>query len=122
MYYNFEIPNLDSEFKNKCIEWIHNSIPFQKIMLGEGHCCVNFVHIIEMLRCIEGEGNNYILLCGASCYNDILLIDNYKIVLKEYKIILLYDYVIPKERAYLIPMKSYEPLELSNKIVLFERE
>jgi len=75
-----------------------------------------------MLKVVEGEGNNYVLFCGASCYNDVIFIDNYKDFLKDLNIILVYDYIIPKERAYLIPLKSYKPLEMANKFCLFTRE
>lgn len=104
------------------IEFVHNHIPTELFKLNEGCCHFSYCDIFWMLRAIEGKGNNYALLCGASCYNDILWIDNYKNLLKEAHIILVYDYVIQNDRAYLIPLKSYKPLEMSEKFVLFTRE
>jgi len=115
------IPNLDSQFKHDLIKWVHNYSPSFNFNLDYGWCNLTYAKIYEMLRSIEGEGNNYVLLCGATCYNDIILWSD-KFSLKELNIILVYDYIIPKERAYLIPLKSYKPLEMSKKFCLFTRE
>lgn len=119
---NYFIPNLDSQFKNDLIEFVHNHNPIESFKLEEGCCHFGYPDIFWMLRAIEGNGNNYALLCGASCYNDILSIEHLKEMLKELNIILVYDYVIPNDRAYLIPLKSYKSIEMSEKFVLFTRE
>lgn len=121
MKYNFEIPNKNTLLKQKCIRHISIKTPIDEFSLNEGDFHLNNLQIFQMCRRLQNKADNHVLLCGMSCYFDVIMIDNYIEKLKELNIILCSSSRIVNNSAYLIPLISYNPFKLHEDFVRFTK-